>query len=60
MSEKLYRAIRREDYKEEPVQYAAVYVTKWDDSKMGEPSMLFVEVEESEQQPFSKENQQEE
>ena len=49
MSEKLYKAIRIEDYKDEPVQYAAVYVTQWDDNIMGEPTMLFVEVDDNEE-----------
>jgi len=44
-----YRMIEIEDYNDEPVQFAAVYVTKWDDVKRGlieEPDCFFVEMEE--------------
>lgn len=45
MTEKRYKAIRIEDYNDEPVQYCGVYVTRWNDDIMGQPSMLFVEIE---------------
>jgi len=48
MDEKRYKAIRIEDYTDEPVQYAAVYVTRWDNKTMGEPSVLFVEIDDDE------------
>jgi len=46
-----YRRIKMEDYVDEPVQFAAVYVTKWDKVKRGlieEPDCFFVVVVEEE------------
>lgn len=42
-----YRRILIEDYIDEPVQFAAVYVTKWDKVTHGlveDPDCLFVEI----------------
>jgi hypothetical protein len=47
MTEKLYRRIEMDDYKDEPIQFVGVYVLKWR-PEWGEPEVLFVPVDDEE------------